>query len=156
MKYNTDKIVIQALLFIVLIHLFSCSAGTCFDVTEAKVKAGFYSKATGIAHPADSISLFGVGKDTLLIYNKLSDAKTAEFPLFADSTICRFVLRINGMNDTVTYKYSSSLHLLSKECGYCFFFNVDTVYYTRNIIDSVSLTKKSITTFNEENMRIFY
>jgi hypothetical protein len=60
------------------------------------------------------------------------------------------------MNDTVTYKYSSSLHLISKECGYSFFFNVDTVFYTRNIIDSVSLTKKSITTFNEENMRIFY
>jgi predicted nucleic-acid-binding Zn-ribbon protein len=156
MKYNTDKIVLQPLLFIIMVHLLSCSTGACFDETEARVKAGFYSKATGLADAPDSISLFGVNMDTLTIYDKYVNPKTVEFPLYAESTECKLVLRINGMNDTVTFTYNSYTALLSKECGYTFFFNLDTVIYSKNIIDSISVTKKSITTFNEENMRIFY
>ena len=156
MKYNTDKIVVQSLLFFIMVHLLSCSTGACFDVTEAKVKAGFYSKSTGLAQTPDSITLFGVGMDTATIYDKFLGLKTAEFPLYAESAESKFVLRINGMNDTVTFTHNHYTHLLSKECGYTFFFNLDTVIYSMNIIDSISVTKKSITTFNEENLRIFY
>ena len=69
---------------------------------------------------------------------------------------CKFVIRINGINDTLEFSYSSYTYLLSKECGYTFFFTLDTVIHSSNIIDSISIEKKTITTFNEENMRIFY
>jgi hypothetical protein len=137
-------------------YLNSCSAGSCFDETEAKVKATFYSMESGKAIAPDSVTLYGINMDTLEIYDKEISLKIAEFPLYAAARECKFVIRINGINDTLDFRYSSSTHLLSKECGYTFFFDLDTILHSINIIDSISFEKNTITTFNEENLRIFY
>jgi hypothetical protein len=137
-------------------YLTSCTLDSCLDETEAKVKGTFYSMQTKKAVPPDSVTLYGINMDTLEIYDKIEKLKSAEFPLYASETDRKLVLRINGTNDTIEFLYSSSIHLLSKECGYTFFFDLDTVLYSRNIIDSLSIVKKTITTFNEENMHIFY
>lgn len=134
----------------------SCSVGTCFDQTEAKVKANFYSKETKKADPPDSISLYGISGDTVWIYKKALSLKKAEFPLFAGDTACRFILRINGTDDTILFSYKSYTRLLSKECGFTYFFTTDTIYYTTNNIDSIAFLKNTVTTENEENLRIFY
>jgi hypothetical protein len=138
------------------LYLGSCTAGSCFDETEAKVKGTFYSTETGKPLVPDSVTLFGIGMDTLKLYDKTLNLKTAEFPLFADATDRKFVIRVNGINDTMEFRYSSYTYLLSKECGFTFYFNLDTVIHTLNIIQSVSIEKNTITTFNEENMRIFF
>ena len=52
---------------------------------------------------------------------------------------CKFVIRINGINDTIEFIYSSYTHLLSKECGYTFSYNLDTAIHSINIIDSISI-----------------
>jgi hypothetical protein len=155
MKYNITKLVLQSILLIILVQLYSCSAGSCFDETEARVKATFYSKETGKALEPDSVTLHGVNLDSM-IYNKSLKLKSVEFPLYAADTVCKFVLRINGINDTLRFRYSSYTSLISKECGYTYFFTLDTVTNSVNIIKSISITKKTITTFNEENMRIFF
>lgn len=156
MRYNINKFVLQPILLIILVQLFSCTAGSCFDETEARVKATFYSMETGKALAPDSVSLFGVNMDSLEIYDKSVKLKSAEFPLYAADTICTFVIRINGIIDTLKFSYNSYTSLISKECGYTFFFTLDTAINSTNIIDSISIDKKTITTFNEENMRIFY
>ena len=156
MRYNINKFVLQPILLIILVQLFSCTAGSCFDETEARVKATFYSMETGKALAPDSVTLYGVNMDSLKIYNKSANRKSAEFPLYAADTTCKFVLRINGINDTIRFSYRSYTYLISKECGYTFFFTLDTAIHSVNIIKSISITKKTITTFNEENMRIFY
>lgn len=138
------------------ICLNSCSAGSCFDQTEARVKGTFYSTETGLTLAPDSVSLYGVNMDTVTFYDKSIKLKTAEFPLYAAEQDKKMVIRINGINDTMDFRYSSYPHLLSKECGYTFFFTLDTVIHSTNIIDSISIKKNTITTFNEENMRIFY
>lgn len=156
MKYSINKLVLQPFLIIILVHLFSCSPGSCLDETEAMVKATFYSKETLKAVAPDSVTLYGVNMDTLLIYDKTEQLQKAEFPLYAETDDCKFVIRINGINDTIEFTYDSSIHLLSKECGFTYFFDVDTALHSINIIDSISIVKNSITTFNEENIRIFY
>jgi hypothetical protein len=156
MKYSTNKLVLQPLLIYILVNLFACSPGSCLDETESMVKATFYSKETLKPVAPDSVTLYGVNMDTLLLYDKSEKLESAEFPLYAAANDCKFVIRINGINDTIEFTYDSSTHLLSKECGYTFFFDLDTAIHSINIIDSISIVKKSITTFNEENMRIFY
>jgi predicted nucleic-acid-binding Zn-ribbon protein len=126
------------------------------DETEARVKGTFYSMETGKALAPDSVTLYGVNMDTLEIYDKTTNLQSAELPLYADEQVCKFVIRINGINDTLEFHYSDYPHLLSKECGYTFFFTLDTIINSVNIIDSISIEKKTITTFNEENLRIFY
>jgi len=138
------------------LYLNSCSAGSCFDETESKVKATFYSAETGNTLAPDSVTLYGVNMDTLKLYDSTTVLKIAEFPLYAAEHASRFVLIINGVNDTLEFSYSSYPHLLSKECGYTFFYTLNSVIHSVNIIDSISIEKKTITTFNEENLRIFY
>jgi hypothetical protein len=138
------------------LYLGSCAAGSCFDETESRVKATFYSVETHKPLTADSVTLYGINMDTMKIYDKTLNLKSAEFPLYAAEPGCTFVIRINGINDTLQFRYSSYPHLLSKECGYTYFFNLDTAIHSVNIIDSISIDKKTITTFNEENMRIFF
>ena len=138
------------------IYLNSCSLKSCFDVTESKVNTGFYSKATGKALAPDSLTLFGMNMDTSKIYNKAKGITTAQFPLYAADTSVKFIIRINGTDDTIEFRYSSYLHLISKECGYTWYYNLDTALHTFNIIDSLSFSKKTITTLSEENMRIYY
>jgi len=135
-------------------YLSACSAGSCFDETEARIKATFYSDSTGKALAPDSVTLFGINMDTL--YNKTTKLKSAEFPLYAADTTCTFIIRINGISDTLKFIYSNYTYLISKECGYTFFFSLDTTIHSFNIIDTITIEKKTITTFNEENMRIFY
>ena len=139
-----------------VMFLASCSPGSCFDETESRVKATFYSMETGKPIAPDSVTLFGFNMDTLEIYDKTANLKSAEFPLDAEEQDCKFVIRINGITDTIEFIYSSYPHLLSKECGYTFFYTLDTDTHTTNAIDSISITKNTITTFNEENIRIFY
>ena len=111
---------------------------------------------TGKSLAPDSVTLYGVNMDTLEIYDKTTKLKSAELPLYAEKQASKFVIRINGITDTLEFSYSSYPHLISKECGYTFFFTLDTVIHSVNIIDSISIEKKTITTFNEENLRIFY
>jgi predicted nucleic-acid-binding Zn-ribbon protein len=136
------------------LYLSACTAGSCFDETEARVKATFYSNETGKALAPDTITLFGINMDTL--YNKAPKLKSAEFPLYAADTTCKFIIMINGITDTLEFNYSSYTYLISKECGYTFFFSLDTTIHSSNTIDTITIEKKTITTFNEENMRIFY
>ncbi len=84
MKYSINKLVLQPLLIIILVHLFSCSPGSCLDETESMVKATFYSKETLKAVAPDSVTLYGVNMDTLLIYDKIREFTKCRIPL-----ICR-------------------------------------------------------------------
>jgi predicted nucleic-acid-binding Zn-ribbon protein len=138
------------------IFLNSCSLKSCFDVTESQVNAGFYSKETGKALSPDSLTLWGMNMDTNKIYNKVISPKKAQFPLYAADTSVKFIIRINGTDDTIEFRYRSYLHLISKECGYTYYYNIDTAFHSFNIIDSLSFSNKTITTLSEENLRIYY
>jgi hypothetical protein len=153
---NRNRGIVIFLLTALGLYLSSCTPGSCFDETEARAKATFYSSKTGKTLAPDSVSLHGINMDTLLIYDKSIKLIHAEFPLFAATPGSTFVIRINGVNDTIEFTYSSYTHLLSKECGYTFYYDLDTVIHSLNIIDSIKVFKKSITTLNEENMRIYY
>jgi len=156
MRFNIYKFVLQPFLFIVLVQLFSCSPGACFEQTESLVKATMYDLATLKPLAPDSLTLYGLDRDTNKIYNKALKLLTVEFPLNAGTDSCKFIIRINGITDTLGFIYSSFPHLLSKECGYTFFYTLDTAVHTTNAIDSIHIINKTITTFNEENIRIFY
>lgn len=147
--------IVSAFLAIIPVFLFSCTPGSCFEETEAKVKASMYQSLTETVVAPDSVSLFGLGRDSV-IYKKTTNIKIMVFPLDPTSETCTFLIRINGVSDTVTFSYSSYAHFISKECGYTYYFNIEQPVTTNNIIDKIVLTKKTITTLNEENIRLYY
>ena len=135
---------------------YSCTSGACFDETTAYMKASMFLDSTGKQTAPDSLSLSGLGTVTSKIYNGQKNLKQALIPLDASSGSCSFVIKINGVNDILTVWYSTFPHLISKDCGYTFYHNIDSLHTSNNVIVRISITKNSVTTTSEENIRIYY
>ena len=149
---------ILALLFTtgLIFWLTSCLDTECIEDTRAYVKVSFYDYDTIRVASPDSITLFGVGNDVKIYDNIKKIALPALMPLKDSDNETEFIIEINGTADTIRFTHSNYLHLISKECGYSMYHTLDTVYFTTNEIDSISLTNKDITLINIENVAIFY
>jgi hypothetical protein len=139
--------------------LFSCTPQSCFEETESFLKASFYTSVnnntTKIVAP-DSLTIYGLNMDSI-IYKQTRKVQPALIPLNPATDKCVFIIMINGIADTVEFRYSSYPHLLSKECGYTYYHNLDTDrIFTKHKIINIYYSKRNITTINEENIRIFY
>lgn len=138
--------------------LFSCTEGSCFEETESYLKASFYTgDVTPKPFAPDSLTLYGLNNDSI-IYYKSAKVQPALIPLNASTDSCTFIIKINGVADTIKFHYSSYPHLISKECGYTFYHQLpDSVRaYTRHAIKKIYTANKTITNLNVENIRIFY
>jgi predicted nucleic-acid-binding Zn-ribbon protein len=138
-----------------LILSVSCTPGSCFEETNAYLKASFYLDSTGKLKAPDSLTLYGIGRDTAR-YKKASGIQPALIPLNASAEKCGFIIRINGVSDTLSFWYTSYPHLISKECGYTFYYKLDSVYTTRNIIDTILIEQRTVAILNEPNILIYY
>ncbi len=141
---------------VIVLLLHSCTPGSCFEETESYLKASFYDNATKTLLAPDSISLSGLNNDSI-IYNKIASLQLALIPLNASAESCAFSIKINGVTDTLEFRYSSYPHLISKECGYTYYHQLDTLpKYTKHIIKDIYTSNETITNLNVENIRIFY
>jgi hypothetical protein len=156
MKYKPLIFILLSVFFIAFARLISCTPQACQEETQSLVKATFYKYGTDSIKAPDSLTVYGLGRDTSLIYNKSLNLKTIQIPLDASAGTCGFVFRINGITDTLTFSYTSYPHLVSKECGFTFYHILDSYTVTGQTIDTVKIINKSITTIHEENIRIFY
>jgi hypothetical protein len=140
-----------------ILILFSCTPESCFEETESFLKATLYKNETGKLQAPDSLTVYGINLNST-IYKKARNVEIVLLPLNASTGSCKYIIIINGITDTLKVSYSSYPHLVSKECGYTFYHDLvsDSLTYTTNTIDSIYIRKSNITTFNEENMRIFY
>ena len=142
----------------IIVFLLSCTPGSCFEETESYVKASFYTREVVEKRTApDSLTLYGLNNDSL-IYNKKASVQPALIPLNSSADSSIFVIKINGVSDTIKFIYSSSPHLISKECGYTFYHHLDTILPLKRFhaIKDIFYANKTITNLNVENIRIFY
>jgi hypothetical protein len=145
------------LVFVFLARLFhSCVSPACLGETTSYLNAGFYKTGTGKPFTPDSVTVYGLGKTGSYIYKKATSLTTIKLPLDASSESAGFVMKINNVTDTLIFTYTSFPHLISKECGYTFFFTLDSCEWKGRIIDTINIRNNKVTIFNEENIRIFY
>ncbi len=156
MMKQKKLIFFASLLAGVILCLTSCTPGSCFEETNAYLKAYFYSFETRKALPPDSLTVYGLNMSSKKIYDKTLKKQPAYLPLNALSPNCSFIIRINGKTDTLSFTYTSYPHLISKECGYTFYHTIDTPVYSTNIINTIEVRKNTVTTLHDENIRIFY
>lgn len=146
-----------AVLSVSILTLASCDQEACFEETNAYVKASMYKYSTMKMEAPDSISLNGLTKPDLMLYKKAKDVTTALMPLDPSAETCAYAIKINGVTDTITFIYTSFPHLLSKACGYTYYHTLDALIdFSKNEIDSLEFSNKSITTLDAENIRIYY
>jgi hypothetical protein len=155
MRYKYPDIAAAFLTGIILLFS-SCTPGSCFEDTNASVKAIMYQTASGKIVAPDSVTLYGMGMDTSKIYKRAASIRKALLPLNDKTGSSTFVMKINGIYDTLTVEYTSFPYLISKECGYTYYHNIEGTLYTRHVIDTVIVRKRTVTTLNEENIHIYY
>lgn len=157
-KHLTGYILI--LLTGITAFLTSCTPESCLEQNEAFLKASFYISVSGEAQAKipDSLTVYGIGRDTSKIYSAARGINIANLPLNPVSSTTSFFIEINGVADTLILSHFSYPHLISKECGYTYYHNIDpdSVSFTMNAIDSIRTINRTITTLDEENIRIFY
>jgi hypothetical protein len=141
----------------IILLIVSCTPDSCFEETESYLKVSFYTgDVTPKLQAPDTLTLYGLNQDSI-IYNKNLSVQPALIPLNASTDNCTFVIILNGIADTIEFRYSSYPHLISKECGYTFYHLLDTVKnYTKHSIKDIYTSNTTITNLNVENIRIFY
>jgi hypothetical protein len=143
-------------LLIIIKSLASCTPSACLGETTAFINAGFYTTGTGKPLKLDSITVFGIGNSSNKLFSKITNVSSIKLPLDATATTCGFVMKINKDIDTLRLIYSSFPFLISKECGFTFFYNLDSCIWSGSVIDTINIRNKKVTIYNEENIRIFY
>jgi hypothetical protein len=152
----------QLFFFISLIILFiySCDAPPCEDSDGVMVNIGFYQfdgkalKDTLI----DSLNIF-LKNDSLTHFWDGTKIKTdsVDLPLSMLTDSSTFIFRFDSsVNDTITFRYTQYLKLVSHECGFANFFNITGCETTTNRIDSVWIRKDLVEYGNEENVKIYF
>ena len=140
-----------------ILILLSCTTGSCYEETDALVKASFYNFKTQKLQAPDSVTIYGLNMEKSKLYDKTKGVQPALFPLNPATISSTFIVKINGKTDTVEFRYNSYPHLVSKECGYTYYHNLDTDrIFTRHAIINIYIGNRNISTINEENIRIFY
>jgi hypothetical protein len=155
------KVRLTNIFFTVLSVLFltitSCDQEACFEETNAYVKASMYKYSTLTLKAPDSLSLNGLTKPDVKLYNKAEDITTTLIPLDPSAEECSYAIKINGVIDTITLTYTSFPHLISKACGYTYYHALDAaIESSKHEIDSLGFTNNAITTLDAENIRIYY
>jgi len=157
---KSDSAVLLILVLILMPGFISCTSLSCQDETEAFLKISFAIKnpdGTDKLQPPDSITVYGLNTLSSKIYDKSTAVQPAMIPLNNSAQFSEFIIRINGITDTVKFIYSTFPHLVSKECGYTFYHTLDTTRtFTDNGIKDMKVWNGNITLKNEENIRIYY
>ena len=139
-----------------IILLTSCLDAECIQETKAYMKVSFYSYETKTAASPDNLTLYGTNNVVKLYDNQEKITLPALIPLKDSGNESEFIIEINGTEDTIQFVHSSFFHFISKECGYSMWHTIDTVYFTTNEIDSISLINKEISLKNAVNVAIYY
>lgn len=154
------------ILFTLSTSFMSClNEDVCEDVATLPVRIGFYkvdtTTATSPKMAIDSITVFGLGNDSIL-YNNIYDVAQIEVPLNSNIDSCAFVIRFpdledadTGSYDTLWFIYERQPNLISMDCGFVTFYELKRINYTVNRIDSLHIDDSNIRNTLNEHIKIF-
>ncbi len=145
-----------AVLFIICLLAASCRE-ECGFVPRVQAVVNFYSviNGTGLHSPVDSLSVRGLGREDSLLYAGANNIRTIFLPINGDAAESGFIIDFDRGTDTLWFSYDVVPLFLSPECGFIFNFDLLDIRHTMNVIDSVVIVTREITTFDETNIRIY-
>nr|WP_319400643.1 DUF6452 family protein [uncultured Carboxylicivirga sp.] len=156
---------IKWLALILFAGFYACDDSSFCLSNQHAVQASFYTLSSG--SEADTtltgVYIWGAGQEDKLIYDS-TRVNEMYLPtnLNADSTI--FIIKqsvlvnntVRSDSDFVQFNYKRYLNHVSGECGMTYNLVLDTVYYTTNLIDSVSIDYANVNYGEDaENVKIF-
>lgn len=154
--------------FILISFLFMASClneEVCEDVEVLPVRIGFYQLDTTATVPPrltlSTLSVGGLGVENLLL-DSAANISQISIPLNSITDSCAFVLRMpdvlgntTNLNDTIWFNYTRQPVLISMDCGFVTFYNIQRVRHTNNIIDSLVVDDSNVRNTLNEHIKIF-
>jgi hypothetical protein len=149
-----------------LLVLVSCiNEEVCEDVAVLPVRIGFYQLDTVATIPPrltlSSLSIRGIGAQGPILDNAANIAQI-NIPLNSITDSCAFVIRLpdvagntTNFNDTLWFSYTRQPVLISMDCGFVTFYNIQRVRHTNNIIDSLVVEDSNVRNTLNEHIKIF-
>lgn len=104
----------------------------------------------------DSITIQGVGSDSILYDNKKS-VRSVDLPLHKTTNKTQFVFSNETYLDTLTIEHINTENFISLECGCFIYHTIEQAYSTGSWIDSIAVVNTEITTNNaKEHIQLFF
>jgi len=140
---------------ILLLPIFiSCGSTGCYNETDVKVYCSFYSISKGAAVSLDSLSVWGVGSDSL-IYKKQTISQLA-LELNPNSTKTQYVVQSKTGNyvftDTLTFIHTNKPWYESKDCDCMVFSTLDTCLTTGGIFQYATIPDHNIINYEKTHV----
>lgn len=153
------KLSITILRFFALLGLlligYACEEEGCQELTEVVVNARFYDPVTDEATIAPTLTLQGLGSDSLLL-QQANSVSTFSLYLRQDTTATGFVFHFpQEVKDTVYIMHTNYHQVISLDCGCATFFTIDSMRWTRHQLDTLIIKQSQIGTDYEENIRFY-
>jgi hypothetical protein len=137
----------------------------CEDVAALPLRIGFYridtAATTSPKMMVDSITVFGLGNDSI-IYNNIYNVAQIEVPLNSKTDSCAFVIRLPDLSDaetssydTLWFIYQRQPNLISMDCGFVTFYELERINFTKNRIDSIHIEDSNIRNNLNEHIKVF-
>ncbi len=140
----------------------SCNTSGCLDNSSSIPLAGFYDASTGNAISLDSLEIGGEDApgDSLLT-SSMGAISQIYLPFRSAYNTVTFYIRycqydLGGLEDYITFDYTSEPFLASEECGAMYQYRITRCEYTTTVIDSVVVTDSLITNVDLERIRIYF
>lgn len=148
------------LIFILIVPLLigvSCSdTESCRTETDIAMKALFYDQESGKSSVIDSITVYGLGKDSLL-YNNAKNAGNISLPLNNSGNSSVFVIHFNDeVYDTINVQHTNTDYFISYACGFVVTHNIDTVLTTNHFIKEIKINNHDVNLADAQHIQIFH
>ena len=103
-----------------------------------------------------SLTVYAIERDS--IYAQAANYYVINLPLNGKSDTSQFYLKPGATfaADTLTFVYKRVPHFISAGCGFVNYFNIDTIFTTRNEVDSVVINSTQVTTDNATTLTLFF
>lgn len=137
-----------------LLLLFSCNNQGCYEETDVIVNCSFFYIEEDKAVSIDSVTVWGVGTDSLVYKNSTLKKMSLELNPLSEETKFVFQAVAEGyiFRDTITFKHSNKPWFQSMECGCMVFSTLDTCLTTGNIFRSVRIPEHEVKNIDIEHV----
>jgi hypothetical protein len=143
--------------FVSLGLMLACSKPPCEVNGDVQLNASFYRNVNNSVKDTlvDSVALvLGLQLDT--VYFETNKTKSLSFPLNINSDTTTVVVTFDQkVSDTITFVVKRDLKMISHECGFAYYFEIQKVESTTNRIKSIWVSKELVEYGTKENIKIY-
>ncbi len=140
------------------VFLSSCADDeVCEEATANALRIGFYLADQEVETPAslNALSIYALGVSDSLIYDSENNVSRVELALNPASDACGYVFVFGLQSDTLWLEYERETHLISVECGFTMFYNLQNAEHTSDVILTLGIADSNVTNALNEHIKIY-